>query len=265
MRSKWCKSKGFTLIELLVVIAIIAILAAILFPVFAKARGKARQTQCINNEKQIGLSLMQYIQDNDETFPMRGNNANDGTNAGTSWDGRPVVNHYSWRYAVQPYTKNVNIFTCPDYEQPNEPFWFDCCSNVTLDWQIHATRSYAGCHSWAQGNWNDQPRKLADVARPGTLLMIVESRYEYADLGLWCLNNSRAWFDNSKGMFTAHNGKSDWTFYDGHVKTINPCATLGAAVWPNGVQTDDYLWDWWTSLSDVQNDINGCHQIPEYN
>ncbi len=64
------KKQGFTLIELLVVIAIIAILAAILFPVFAQAREKARQTTCASNEKQMGLAILQYQQDYDEMFPM---------------------------------------------------------------------------------------------------------------------------------------------------------------------------------------------------
>ena len=63
--------RGFTLIELLVVIAIIAILAAILFPVFAQARAKARQIACVSNVRQIGMAWMQYIQDNDEAFPPR--------------------------------------------------------------------------------------------------------------------------------------------------------------------------------------------------
>ena len=63
------RRRGFTLIELLVVIAIIAILAAILFPVFAKAREKARQASCQSNEKQLGLAFLQYVQDNDEKFP----------------------------------------------------------------------------------------------------------------------------------------------------------------------------------------------------
>jgi prepilin-type N-terminal cleavage/methylation domain-containing protein len=62
--------RGFTLIELLVVIAIIAILAAILFPVFAQARAKARQTQCLSNSKQIGMAMMQYVQDYDELYPV---------------------------------------------------------------------------------------------------------------------------------------------------------------------------------------------------
>src|SRR5450631_1096445 len=63
-------SKGFTLIELLVVIAIIAILAAILFPVFAKVREKARQINCVSNMKQMGMGVLQYVQDYDETYPM---------------------------------------------------------------------------------------------------------------------------------------------------------------------------------------------------
>jgi len=63
--------RGFTLIELLVVIAIIAILAAILFPVFAKVREKARQTSCLSNEKQLGLAITQYVQDYDEKLPWR--------------------------------------------------------------------------------------------------------------------------------------------------------------------------------------------------
>jgi len=88
--------KAFTLIELLVVIAIIAILAAILFPVFAKAREKARQTSCINNCKQLGLAFMQYIQDNDEKFP---NSINYGSD---------------WAQHIYPYVKSTGVYQCPD-------------------------------------------------------------------------------------------------------------------------------------------------------
>src|SRR5579875_2422284 len=90
MTTHQVQRRGFTLIELLVVIAIIAILAAILFPVFAQAREKARQTSCLSNEKQIGLGLMQYVQDYDEVYPyMTFNGGN-----------------YDWTYAVGPYIKN---------------------------------------------------------------------------------------------------------------------------------------------------------------
>jgi prepilin-type N-terminal cleavage/methylation domain-containing protein len=98
--------KGFTLIELLVVIAIIAILAAILFPVFAQARESARQTQCTNNQKQIATSVLMYAQDYEETFPMSayfGRN-----NAGQL----ALVAIYD---VLAPYIKNVDIFVCPSY------------------------------------------------------------------------------------------------------------------------------------------------------
>lgn len=98
--------KGFTLIELLVVIAIIAILAAILFPVFAQARESARQTQCTNNQKQIATSVLMYVQDYDETFPM---SAYFGTDSAGN---RRLVAVYD---VLAPYIKNVDIFVCPSY------------------------------------------------------------------------------------------------------------------------------------------------------
>ncbi|HEX5322149.1 MAG TPA: DUF1559 domain-containing protein [Capsulimonadaceae bacterium] len=98
MRSHRNNSKGFTLIELLVVIAIIAILAAILFPVFAKAREKARQASCESNERQVGLSILQYIQDFDEHFPV----------------GFQTDNGIGWAGSVQNYVKSAGVFKCPD-------------------------------------------------------------------------------------------------------------------------------------------------------
>jgi prepilin-type N-terminal cleavage/methylation domain-containing protein/prepilin-type processing-associated H-X9-DG protein len=94
--------RGFTLIELLVVIAIIAILAAILFPVFAKAREKARQASDQSNEKQLGLAILQYVQDYDETFPP------DLTDA-FSQNGE-----HGWAEATYPYFKSIQLLTDPD-------------------------------------------------------------------------------------------------------------------------------------------------------
>lgn len=95
------RSSGFTLIELLVVIAIIAILAAILFPVFAQAREKARQSTCMSNLKQIGLATMQYIQDYDETYPRL--RIVPPPAPRQSWA------PYTWQDAVGPYVKNGTI------------------------------------------------------------------------------------------------------------------------------------------------------------
>ncbi len=107
--------RGFTLIELLVVIAIIAILAAILFPVFAQARAKARQTSCLSNMKQIGTGLYMYIQDYDETLPGNDTNAEGfGLPKGFL---EPQSNisftRRNWAREVQPYVKNVQILICP--------------------------------------------------------------------------------------------------------------------------------------------------------
>ncbi|CUU34860.1 prepilin-type N-terminal cleavage/methylation domain-containing protein/prepilin-type processing-associated H-X9-DG domain-containing protein [Armatimonadetes bacterium DC] len=99
------KRRGFTLIELLVVIAIIAILAAILFPVFAQAREKARQTFCVNNTKQVTLGMLQYLQDYDESFPFSIYATFQGPNN--------ALCAYTVYHAIYPYLKNADLAGCP--------------------------------------------------------------------------------------------------------------------------------------------------------
>jgi len=101
------KKHGFTLIELLVVIAIIAILAAILFPVFSRARENARKATCQNNCKQLGMAMLQYVQDYDETFPGRAV----GVSPHDTASGLTVC----WVGLVFPYVKNTGVFMCPSY------------------------------------------------------------------------------------------------------------------------------------------------------
>ncbi|MBU0610244.1 MAG: DUF1559 domain-containing protein, partial [Armatimonadetes bacterium] len=103
--------KGFTLIELLVVIAIIAILASILFPVFARAREKARQTSCLANVKQLVLGCNMYAQDYDEELPHDRLDT-DGSGAYSAGD-------TTWRTAILPYVKNKQIYLCPSDKNPD--------------------------------------------------------------------------------------------------------------------------------------------------
>lgn len=128
------EKRGFTLIELLVVIAIIAILAAILFPVFARARAQARKASCTSNIRQLTLGMNMYAQDYDETYPE------------WKWDlhyagGSPFPNNATtvWWNAIYPYVKNSQIFTCPDTNynftnrQDNHWGWFDFSSQAKID------------------------------------------------------------------------------------------------------------------------------------
>ncbi len=109
---------GFTLIELLVVIAIIAILAAILFPVFAQAREKARSISCLSNLKQLGLGLTMYVQDNDETFPFAGWRSDGSPHVGTLPDGRTYHGYVLWPLQIFPYVKSKNVFVDPSDTDP---------------------------------------------------------------------------------------------------------------------------------------------------
>ncbi len=105
------KARGFTLIELLVVIAIIAILAAILFPVFSRARQKALQTQCLSNMKQIALAFQMYATDWDDLYPP-----------GALWCVMPQYSDenlpYTWPYLLMPWVKNEQIYECPISKHP---------------------------------------------------------------------------------------------------------------------------------------------------
>jgi prepilin-type N-terminal cleavage/methylation domain-containing protein len=153
--------RGFTLIELLVVIAIIAILAAILFPVFARAREKARQTSCLSNVKQIGLALSMYVQDYDESFPHRAAPSGgtvtypNGSTSGTMY----------WYMAIYPYINNVQIFSCPSYSAGR---WAGgpTSSGIGYGYNRHI------CH-----NNSRPPYTLADFRRPADTVVIADTGY----------------------------------------------------------------------------------------
>ena len=143
--------RGFTLIELLVVIAIIAILAAILFPVFAKAREKARQSSCLSNTKQLGIGVLSYAQDYDELLPRTAITV-------------PGGNH-GWQTLIHPYVKNDQIFTCP--------------SKASVRWSSATPLSYSTCGYGYNGpnptNLSLSARALGTVSSPSTCIMLADS------------------------------------------------------------------------------------------
>ena len=164
------KRRGFTLIELLVVIAIIAILAAILFPVFARAREKARQSSCLSNLKQLGLGMLMYVQDYDERFPNGVQIARGGP-AAIPDEGNVVHNGWAWmvdanwrgqvpsgihlRNIVDPYIKNQQLWLCPS--DTREGNWSSYNMKMWIYWNGPKLATYtnpAGCVMWHEEEAN---------------------------------------------------------------------------------------------------------------
>jgi prepilin-type N-terminal cleavage/methylation domain-containing protein/prepilin-type processing-associated H-X9-DG protein len=199
---RWSKT-GFTLIELLVVIAIIAILAAILFPVFARARENARRASCQSNLKQIGLGLMQYSQDYDEKAIPDWNDIN------------------NWAYLVQPYVKSEQLFTCPSASDlkplPLTNLWADLGSSGAYSMNLAYAPGSDNMTPPTSVSWAGDTRSLASFEAPATTVWVVEST------GLpWCY-----WDDTSNDPDGITAGEprtlagSEGTVVERHLSTTN--------------------------------------------
>jgi prepilin-type N-terminal cleavage/methylation domain-containing protein/prepilin-type processing-associated H-X9-DG protein len=255
------RKRAFTLIELLVVIAIIAILAAILFPVFAQARDKARQTSCLSNMKQLGVAILGYSQDYEESFPV----------------GTDVANfvNLGWPLRIQPYVKSLGVFVCPSDSIGGEQVPGFTWAGVALS---YAANGYyegwtgtnnalkgpmsSGAVTWLQGASLSQ----GEVTRPADSILLTEKHsdaliasysktkdsnkgYEAGNLSGFaptCMiagdsygNNwgprripdgtravGAAYPDGPDGSVTVkHAGMANFLFIDGHAKAMKPSAT----------------------------------------
>jgi prepilin-type N-terminal cleavage/methylation domain-containing protein/prepilin-type processing-associated H-X9-DG protein len=196
---------GFTLIELLVVIAIIAILAAILFPVFAMAREKARSSTCLSNQKQLGTAMSMYMQDYDDMFPVwRYNVAKsvDNPNAKVTW----VEN-------MQPYTKNKRIWLCPSDNTPGVD------RSKPVGQNSYWLNAYI--FRWSGNEIKNAPPSatLAEVQYPATTIVYCDGPtndgnhvwpgppHEWCGTAKWCIDSE-----------TRHSGGINFTLADFHVK-----------------------------------------------
>jgi prepilin-type N-terminal cleavage/methylation domain-containing protein/prepilin-type processing-associated H-X9-DG protein len=208
------KRTGFTLIELLVVIAIIAILAAILFPVFARARENARRASCQSNLKQIGLGLFQYTQDYDERFPLNWAN-NDGVTGfqPTSTNRAEPGYDTGWAELAQPYLRSTQIFQCPS--EPNGPAAATSNSTGYSDYvgNLYDINAYAGT--------------LAGITATSQTVMVSDWESTHSELSfmynvLW---STAITADNGQvDRFHRHLGGNNFLFTDGHVKWLKPDA-----------------------------------------
>jgi len=211
-------AQAFTLIEILVVIAIISILAAILFPVFAQAREKARATACLSNTKQIGLGLLQYVQDYDERVFFRSSTSSTpyNTRAGVTVPST-ASNPERWWNMVMPYIKSNQVFTCPSDAAPTPSK--DAKGLLTIK------RSYIA-------NAAAEDLTLAQVDNPVETIVIMDK---------WDENNAGvavtdSWIEPQNGdfdpdaapgdhsrMFKAgnrHQGRVNCVMFDGHAKAL---------------------------------------------
>ena len=241
---------GFTLIELLVVIAIIAILAAILFPVFAQAREKARQISCASNEKQLGLAFTQYVQDNDERYPY----AAETIDGGAWWGEKNSV----WPEEISSYVNTYKAYDCPDDSKTGINTW----EGTSISYAVNGIISFNSTGPITLGvmgmqDWNGDihgGRTLAQIGVPSDTILMCEHWNSDLDKG-GAMNASHAglegtmfgvtWFSfgglipdptrsasaaypNSRngGVNVHTNGLSNFLFCDGHVKALHPLSTV---------------------------------------
>jgi prepilin-type N-terminal cleavage/methylation domain-containing protein/prepilin-type processing-associated H-X9-DG protein len=196
------KKRAFTLIELLVVIAIIAILASILFPVFARARENARRASCMSNLKQIGLGEMMYVQDYDEMYPMIGFLAGDNIAYPNG-----TVSSSNWIVRIYPYVKSAQLFNCP--------------SNTIAPWTGSTSPSPVSNTSYgANARLLSSAISMASILNPSQTVLVADTAGQapYAMFDYYFAPPYYTGASSTRWMDNRHLEGANIVFADGHVK-----------------------------------------------
>lgn len=225
--------QGFTLIELLVVIAIIAILAAILFPVFAQARESARLTQCLSHMKQVGQAMMMYSDSYDEVLPLR-RDASSPTCQARIWlpSGQYdtwTVRSRNWRHMIAPYIKNTGVYSCPTNPAARVADEQASCDNTTEPRHMRGFFYYHAFFKSPQAIdsdpwWAGLDYGMTRIDFPASSILVGENKDVYPDYGPWMAYDWR-WSSSAGSNWGAKHRGSDKhstiVFADSHVKFIH--------------------------------------------
>lgn len=242
--------RGFTLTELLVVIAIIAILASILFPVFARARENARRSSCQSNLKQIGLAFAQYTQDYDETMPKSNWLSTTGTYSGS---GLFESQNITWADSIYPYIKSLQVFVCPSATSTNTPLATGLPDELSMRMSYGAAEMLGGSGSpvgvnfagAALSDWTNAPSRLSEYTNTAATFLVGEPEdttartYGYAVLPASDTTYGTPYFRTPGKL---HFEGSNWLYCDGHVKWMRTDQAGQSGPRSTGGTVADYLW-----------------------
>ena len=202
---------GFTLIELLVVVAIVAVIAAILFPVFARVRERGRRTVCQSNLKQLALAMQQYVQDNNGTYPVA-----------VRYEGPSL--YAEWPAAIFPYVKNLQVFRCPDQPHGNsDPPDTDVnfLPEAAMDYECNAARLNGGSPG-PPDVLNLRGKQESAVAAPSTIWLNMEWYGKDSDDTNHYFRTVSTSCGRTFNGNTLHSGAGNYSYVDGHVKWLTP-------------------------------------------